>query len=519
MPFRSDPAMPRRLMAVCSAMLLAAPLPWAVIYLMAPLNHDVAAVLHFAERWLGGEALYRDLIDMNPPLIFILTLIPAVLGKATPLGGPVAVVLCTFAYLALSFALAWRLLRSGWSEATTARWMLPPLLLFLLVVCPGQAFAQREHLMIASLLPYLLLADLRVRAVPVGLRMRWTVALFAALGLAIKPHFLIFPLLIEVYVLIRRGLRPILVDAVPWVMLGAFALYALFVLLAMPEYLDFVVPLAEHNYLQLGLGPWNVLRHSQLTIPTALFLPLALLAFVLRCSDLARLVALAGIGSILQAVAQGKGWPYHVLPTETCLLLLAGILLCDLLDRFHPRQFRTWTMAAVAGFVMACYMLAIAIRPTFYFREEFKDGRAAALLAEVRKHAAGEPVLVLSPGVYPFFPVLNYTGSTMATRFMTMWVLQGAYAECEPGAPRYREPGEMGAAEAYVYEAVAADIHRFRPRLLIVDRYPGIPVCDGRDFNFLDFFRQHPLFEANWERYLYIGNLDGELFLYLRQGD
>src|SRR5437879_5027889 len=40
--------------------------------LAPPLNHDVAAVLSFSERWLAGEQLYSDLIDVNPPLIFVL---------------------------------------------------------------------------------------------------------------------------------------------------------------------------------------------------------------------------------------------------------------------------------------------------------------------------------------------------------------------------------------------------------------------------------------------------------------
>ena len=44
--------------------------------LAPPLNHDVAAVLQFSQRWLAGEHLYSDLIDVNPPLIFVLNLIP-----------------------------------------------------------------------------------------------------------------------------------------------------------------------------------------------------------------------------------------------------------------------------------------------------------------------------------------------------------------------------------------------------------------------------------------------------------
>src|SRR6478672_1428759 len=67
---------------------LAATVPAAAFLLGAltpPLNHDVAAVLNFAERMLAGERLYADLIDVNPPLVFVLNLLPAAIGAWTPL--------------------------------------------------------------------------------------------------------------------------------------------------------------------------------------------------------------------------------------------------------------------------------------------------------------------------------------------------------------------------------------------------------------------------------------------------
>jgi hypothetical protein len=42
-----------------------------------PLNHDVAAVPQFAQRWLAEEHLYSELIAASTPLIFVLNLIPA----------------------------------------------------------------------------------------------------------------------------------------------------------------------------------------------------------------------------------------------------------------------------------------------------------------------------------------------------------------------------------------------------------------------------------------------------------
>lgn len=49
--------------------------------LLPPFNQDVAAVLDFSLCWLDGERLHVDITDVNPPLIFILNLGPAMLAR------------------------------------------------------------------------------------------------------------------------------------------------------------------------------------------------------------------------------------------------------------------------------------------------------------------------------------------------------------------------------------------------------------------------------------------------------
>ena len=62
-------------------------LPLLAAVLAPPFNQDAAAVLQWSQRWLAGERLYVDLIDVNPPLIFVLNLIPAMLARWLPLDG------------------------------------------------------------------------------------------------------------------------------------------------------------------------------------------------------------------------------------------------------------------------------------------------------------------------------------------------------------------------------------------------------------------------------------------------
>src|SRR3954464_10558169 len=83
------------------------------VVLGPPLNHDAAAVLAFTQRWLGGEGLYTDLIDINPPLIFLLNLPAAWLGAHAPLGAVPALLGLMLGLCAAASLLALRLARGG----------------------------------------------------------------------------------------------------------------------------------------------------------------------------------------------------------------------------------------------------------------------------------------------------------------------------------------------------------------------------------------------------------------------
>ena len=141
-------------------LLLLIPVAWAVVYLFPPINHDVAALMDVGHRWLDGEELYVDIIDINLPLVFILYSAPEVLARLFAFTGLDAATWMTIAvYVAIvgSFlacrALTHRVpsLAHPLTEA-----LVPPTLLFLFVVLPNENFGQREHLMFVLTAPYLL---------------------------------------------------------------------------------------------------------------------------------------------------------------------------------------------------------------------------------------------------------------------------------------------------------------------------------------------------------------------------
>jgi hypothetical protein len=471
--------------------------------LAPPLNHDVAAVLQFSQRWLAGERMYVELIDVNPPLIFVLNLIPAWIATVTPLDGVAALRLCLLLYGGACWWLAVRA-RDRAAEGPAERALLDVLpALFLLDA--GYDFGQREHLMAVAALPYVLAAARRVAgARPRG---RIAIALIAGVAFAIKPYFLGVPGLVELAVLIAVGGRRWLRDPVPWAMAAVWAVYLLSLPLVFPAFLGSVLPLVWDYYLDLGgLSVWQVFFVPRLAVALCLLLPLLWIAFRPAApfrapgAALPRLLGLAALGAVASAVVQHKGWSYHIVPIELLGCGLAAVLAARWLDRVRASRFPPgpWWISGTLGGLFALYAVSNGEAP--WKQLDYPASAVAQLTAELREHAAGERVLVLSPAIYPVFPALNYAGVKSTLRTMNMWLLQGAYGDCLPDGRRYREVWEMPRPEFFVYRTVAEDFARAPPAAVVVDTEPGIPWC-GRDFDFVEYFSRHPLFAEVWSHY------------------
>lgn len=480
--------------------------------LAPPLNHDVAAVLSFSERWLAGERLYVDLIDVNPPLIFVLNLLPAMLEDLLGVEGWVALQLCVVALGLFAWWLSLQV-RQRAAEGPVQRALLdatPGLLLF----GAGYDFGQREHLMLIAAFPYLLASARReAGARP---RRRLPAALLAGVGFALKPHFLAIPALVELCVAFGRSraaagepgwlvaVRATLRDPVPWTMAAVWAVYLASLPLLFPQYLRFVVPLVWEFYLDEG--PTTVADlFVQPRMATALCLLLPLFWATLRAGwgaerAIGRVLALAALGALAAATAQHKGWSYHIMPIELFAGLLGTVLAAQWLDRCgqaFPRA-RAARFAGGLAALIALYSISNGELP--WKQIGYADSDVAGLTGLLRAEAEGERVLVFSPGISPVFPALNYAHARLTLHTMNMWLLEGAYATCLPDGRRYREVWEMGRPEFYVYRTVAEDFARAPPAAVVVDTQPGIPWC-GEEFDFIAYFSRHQLFAEVWSHY------------------
>ncbi|PHK94719.1 hypothetical protein CR162_12415 [Pseudoroseomonas rhizosphaerae] len=507
------------------ALALLPALGFLIIVLAPPLNHDVAAVLDFSARMLAGERLYTGLVDVNPPLIFLLNLPAAWLAAHTPLDGPRALLLGLLLLCAGVLALCRALGHAeGARPAGAAERAVTGAALPLLLLAAGYDFGQREHIMAVAALPYLVLAERRIGGAATPWRLAAPAVLLAALGFALKPHFLAAPALVEAVVLgagLARGRgAAVLRDPVPWAMAGLWALYLAAIPVFFPDYLGHVVPLVWQWYVGLDGAPWWRVLLTPVLGSGALFV-LGLAALVpaaMRRAPLGWLPALllaAAAGGLLAALVQHKGWSYHLVPVWlwggwACALLLGRG--ADALLPAAPARRAAPLLAAGAAFALALLALRGDQSPWIQFR--FAAGPPGQLTEWLEREAGDSRVLVLSPDIAPAYPAINYAGARSILPFMSLWLLQSTYQRCPESGARYRAAWEMSRAEFTVFRTVAERLARTPPAAVLVSRYTGMPACGGAPFDFIAYFRRHPLFESAWAQYRNWGEIDGyQLFV------
>ncbi len=476
---------------------------WIAVVLHPPLNHDVAGLLAFTEGWLGGAALYRDLIEVNPPLIILMNAPAVLLGPWVP-GGPVrALQLLLLLGCAVATILAWVLLARDPSRGPLERATLS-VAIPMLTLTPGYDFGQRSHILMNLLLPYLLLAVRRVEGPPVARRLALPIALLAAIGIALKPHFLLFPLVVEAFVLVarRRGggrWRDAARDPLPWAMAAVWVLYMAVVMAWFPDYLRHTLPLARSAYVSLqAVSASSILLTDRVLPYLLLALPAGVFALRAGYGALPPLLLLVVLAGTAVAVLQHKGFGYHSLPVRLAATLLVVAVAARWLDRGLPRR-PGWAapiaMGAAVAWTLGVTAMLGAEAPWSQLRYA---GSETDQLAELFTAEAPEgEVLVLSPAVNGIYPALNYARARNILPTMTIWPLQSRFLPCPP--PSALTPAGMDPEQRWFFETTVRNFATRRPRLLVVAPDQRRVGCEKLDL--LRYFAQDPRFVEALEEY------------------
>jgi hypothetical protein len=305
---------------------------------LRPPTSDTGWLLFAAREALQGKAIYTELAETNPPLILWYKML-AVSLSPEPVSDIAVFIILVMAVSVISIGASCLIVKK--SGVLTARqlWLFAAVLsaIALPLAVHEMVFAQREHLVILFCLPYLAysIPEVFSRYQPSRASIIM-IAVWAAMGLLLKPHFAMIFLAIEsaFLLLIRRIDSKRFLLGITVTALGL--VYALSVWKFLPAYYTEIVADMLRTY-DAHRNPDGVVYFRLLSEFSAY---MVLVPFIIGLPQLFWrrnmlpfvFAAFAGIAVIL---IQDKGWYYTYYPLRAVLYLALAYLFWGICSQPH----------------------------------------------------------------------------------------------------------------------------------------------------------------------------------------
>lgn len=485
---------------------------------------DMAWILYQTNAMLDGAKPYVNFVEVNPPLIFWLTVPAAWLARVFGCDSFLTMHICQFLLVGASLLACLDVVRSmKLIPDPLRRRMFFLALTYVQLSLPGFNMGEREWIMFVLVSPYLLIVAGRLSGAIVPRRLWWIAGLAAGVGFALKPFFLLLWMGLELYlVLCKSGWfirRP--ESLIVLVIQGA---YFLLVLIFTPEYLK-LMPMAQKLYgaFNINLSAPLLLKACLKLAPTA-FVALLALPIIRVPVERRPLVRVLGLTTALLlgvALIQRKGWEYHLYPAiAASMMLLVELTFCFCRENVEvPEGFRPMPTLAVALLTVAILAGSIS---KFQKRQDIDawyqkpEGQACRLLA---REGRGKSVALLSTTLCDAFPTVNYTGMRYVMRYNSLWMLPGLYPDlpATPGERVYHDRQQMSDYEKQMVDTVVEDFRLNRPDFVLVD-VSEYKVPLRVPFDYVEYFSLNKDFKEIWRQYEPIST-DSSLWIYARRGN
>lgn len=477
----------------------------AVIRYGSHVSPEVGWYLYAGGRLLDGAALYQDVVEVNPPLA--LWLCAAIVAVARAIGVEATVLFQTVLLLVTvaSLAISGRLLAAATDVTAATRHLILILAAALLLFVPASDFGQRDHVVVLLALPWVLLRWNRLLDREVPWMLAAIVAVSAALGLWLKPHFVIVLIAVEVTMLFTsRNVRSVLrVETVAVVVFG-IAYMAAIRLLWPTSLLAKIALLGSRAYIpNYGVALEDVLTQLILALALAAVAVASARLLTEQLNLLRSLVFVAGSTFACVYVLQA-GNRYQIVPGLSFLALAAGFCLARVVaGEVRLVGLRLGLVAAGAAVAISAVFASVwTVQVAPYSGRIFEE----AISAEA---PGARTILIASAESAHSFPLVNDKELIWASRFPSLWLsVHVANKLDEDGAP-------IDDIARFELETTVSDLIDFQPDIVFVNEAPERPRYTGAPLDYVRFWNNDIRFQRFWRAYERRG-MAGEFGVYVR---
>lgn len=455
---------------------------------------DVSALLTWAERLVDGGKPFVDFVEVNPPGSIMLYVPGVALGRVLGISPEIATNGLVLGLIALSLHLCRSFLNTARTLAHNDRPALLAAAIVILGAMPAVAFAQREHIGIIAVLPFLCVCVAEIANNRPAFWLRGIAGLLAGLSMVAKPHFALLLAAVMIHlVLATRNVRHVV--HVQWIAAGAVvAAYLAFTYTAYPEFYSTALPRISDVYLG-----WRV------SLARLIFNPVLMVAAIVVALEVrlhaerpllpvTHLALTAGGVAIALFYLQGRAWPYHALPAITLIALGLAVEATRRGPALSRKTYRS--------------LLAIAVAvPALTFAWCYKDAdrdndKVAAFVTAVHPRPR---MLTIAEDISIGHPLVRRVDGIWTHRVTHLWSAFGFYQQLAMSPPPSGErlARLQGHLEAEIRE-LARSIEREAPDIIVAQTgFPGVKSLD-----WLAWAREQPLLAHQLENYVSAGRVE-----------
>lgn len=428
---------------------------------------DTSWLITVCERVLAGDLLYKDVFESNPPFSIWMYLGPVAAAHILDISPEFAVQAWTYLLVIAGFVLAILVAHRANFPENEKLFCLAPAAYFVLVVFPGSAFSEREHIAMALFLPLLMMTAWRARpdaSSSPGFGLSVLTGLLASVLLLVKPFYAVMVLAPCLYAAWRRkSLAPIFAVE-NWVIGLVCSAYLASVFYLHPEFMRDIYPLLADTYLKMRS------YLSVLVIYGTSWAGLMLLVWRFWPKDgspeLASVMTIASAAGMIPLIYQAKGWAYHAYPALACAIFALLCLAALPRDGRKPRWTGAFPLMMNPTRTLIALLVIVAYAP---FWVSQKPG--AQLVQDIRAATIEPRVAVVASDLAAGHPLTRMVGGRWVSFYNSDWLgvfsmllTANAHAAGDATAEqRYRAMLDQYAAFKI------AEFERNRPEIVVVD--------------------------------------------------
>jgi len=498
---------------------------------------DPAMYLQSANLILDGLKPYVDFIDINPPLIMYLSIIPVVLAKALHISEFVALALCTMALIFVCAILLQNVIRGSGIFSRKETIFIDYGFIFISVMMTvTYCYAQREHLFAICFLPYVFLRGLRNHfRQPVSIFIAIAIGLLCGLMSALKPHFLILILSFELCLFYwdkknysfkqPEVLSIILINVI-------YTAHFLFLPIEVRKgFFEELVPLVIRNYNSMdetsirGLKnlKWHFLQYFLIFGSVFFLWPYLTEPF----KRIQKLLISTSIVAFVLFVLQHKGWPYQLV-VSFALIMMSFVIAIVSFYKILGEVDRKTSLLCFVNILLAMLALYLPINRALKNALGFKVeayipelSNAKAYLKSTLEQIAsvGDKVLILSVNPSYSYPLFNHMGYRTGSRYLFLFPMaffNNKFLVDEDGPYPYKSFEQMPAEEQLFIRRLQEDVLTNKPKVLAFISTPRDHTFLPKNFDIFKYFEVNGSW-ANWNLLYELAYSKEDIAIYKRK--